>query len=392
MGDHSFALVGCRIRTGRNGQYSDKTDNTIVIRDGKIAAVGDRELADGLEQFDVKGRFVTPGFIDLQLNGCGGVLFNDDISENTLDIMHATNLRFGCTAFLPTLITSSDDDIKKAIEVVKAYRAKHPDRVPGLHIEGPWINPVRKGIHNPELVREPCKTMVKYICDHAEHISMLTLAPEVCPAGTIEQLTEAGIVVSIGHTNATCEQAKEAEQAGARFATHLHNAMTPLTSREPGVVGAVFDSDLLGAGIIADGHHLTWENLRIARKVMQDRLVLVTDATPAVGTDIEQFEFGGHTVYHQDGLCKNADGTLGGSALTMNQAVANSIEHGIGFNATIRMVTRNPAKAIGVSASMGDIAVGQFANLTILDDTPNICGVVSGGKLSQNSFISDKTD
>jgi len=358
--------------------------DTVIIKGDRIVAAGlaaHMALPAGLQQVDLQGLTLSPGFIDLQLNGCGGVLFNSDITVDTLDTMHAANLRSGCTAFLPTLITCSDDDMRQAINVVREYRTVYPQRVPGLHLEGPYLNPERKGIHEANFIRRPTPDMIDYLCANADVIAMVTLAPEVCPAGTVEALSSAGIVVSLGHTNATCAQAKAAETAGASFATHLHNAMSPLGSREPGVVGAVFDSHRLGAGIIADGHHLSWENLRIAQRLMADRLVLVTDATTPAGTDMETFAFAGQTIYHRDGKCSNADGTLAGSALTMMAAVSNSIRAGIEPQAAIRMATINAARAIHVHQQMGSIAAGQFANLAIFDDGFTVRGSVSGGEL-----------
>lgn len=382
----SYALVNFKPLTGNPEQQSI---DTIIIENGRISAIGkaediagDYQTAGSFEKVDLNGLTLSPGFIDLQLNGCGGVLFNGDISINTLDIMHTANLRSGCTAFLPTLITSSDEDMRQAVNVVREYKAMHPDRVPGVHLEGPYLNRERKGIHDPDYIREPSSAMIDFFCDNADVIAMVTLAPEVCPEGTIEKLSKAGIVVSIGHTNATCAQAKAAEKAGATFATHLHNAMSPLGSREPGVVGAIFDSSTLGAGIIADGHHLSWENLRIAYRLMQERLVLVTDASTPAGTDMETFVFAGQTIYHKDGKCTNTDGTLAGSALTMIEAVENSIREGIEPDSVIRMATVNAARAIHLDNEMGSIAVGQFANIAIFDDSFTMRGTVSGGELN----------
>ena len=375
----SYILTNFKLLTG-DSNVDKSQPEAIAISDGHIVAIGQRASMQATETVvDLKGMTVTPGFIDLQLNGCGGVQLNNDISAATLDTMHDANLQSGCTTFLPTLITSSYEDMQQAVELVKDYRQRYPERVPGLHLEGPFLNPQRKGIHNPELIRKPTETDLQFLCDYAEVISMITLAPEICGAGVIRRLSEAGIVVSIGHTNATCAEVKVAEQAGARFATHLHNAMSPLTSREPGVVGAVFDSHLLGAGIIADGYHLSWENLRIAHRIMQDRLVLVSDATAAAGSDIPEFEFGGQTVYHHDGKCVGANGTLGGSALTMIEAVANSITHGITPQDTVRMATVNAAKAIGVECKMGQVALGQYANLAIFNNQYIMLGTISGG-------------
>ncbi len=375
----SFALINFKPLTG----HCEPMD-TVIIEGERIVGAGlaaNMDLPTDLQLINLQGLTLSPGFIDLQLNGCGGVLFNSNISIATLDTMHSVNLRSGCTAFLPTLITCSDDDIRQAIDIVREYRALYPQRVPGLHLEGPYLNPERKGIHDQNYIRLPEADMIDYWCTNADVIAMVTLAPEICPAGTIEKLSSAGIVVSLGHTNATCAQAKAAEMAGASFATHLHNAMSPMISREAGVVGAVFDSHRLGAGVIADGHHLSWENLRIAQRQMGDRLVLVTDATTPAGTDTKTFLFAGQTIYHHDGKCTNADGTLAGSALTMMAAVANSIRAGIEPQTAVRMATINAAKAIHVQQHMGSITAGQFANLAIFDDNYMVRGTVSGGDL-----------
>lgn len=371
----NFRLLSGSPVAGQEAPEAIHIDGKHILTTGRLS-----EMPEHLDRLNARGCYLSPGFIDLQLNGCGGVLFNGDISVNTLDIMHATNLYAGCTAFLPTLITSSDREMIKAIEVVRTYRSEHPERVPGLHLEGPYLNTARKGIHESSLIRAPSDQMIDQLCANADVITKITLAPEKTPAGVIEKLVNAGIMVSLGHTNATCAEVKMAEKAGARFVTHLHNAMTPLTSREPGMIGATFDSDLLCAGIIADGYHLAWENLRIAHKIMQDRLVLVTDAVTPAGTDIAEFNFAGKIIYHSKGKCTGPDGTLAGSALTMIQAVVNSIEHGIDRDSVIRMVTINPARAIGVDDQMGRITAGQFANLTLLDDNLKVKGTISGGQ------------
>ena len=381
MNQTRYALVNINLLP--ESRFPAGTEYAITIEGKQITSVGlAQELPDSVEAIDLQGLTVAPGFIDLQLNGCGGVLFNTSITTEALDIMHKANLKSGCTTFLPTLITASDADIKQAINVVREYRGQHPERVPGLHLEGPYINPQRRGIHPKVQIRTPDQDMINWLCEQNDVITKITLAPEVCPKGMIRQLHDAGIVVSIGHTLATYNQVKAAEREGATFATHLHNAMTPLTSREPGAVGAVFDSQKLFAGIIADGYHLSWGNLRIAQRLLQERLVLVTDATPPAGMDNVEgttFDFCGQTVHYSKGKCSNADGTLGGSALTMIEAVHNSINHGIARDTTFDMATLNAARAIGQEQHLGQIAPGQFANLVLLDSDLNVKATISGG-------------
>ena len=360
----------------------------VVISGNKIQRICSvTEVPNECEIIDLEGNFLTPGFIDLQLNGCGGVLFNEDISERTLNIMHATNLQFGCTSFLPTLITCSDNDMVRAVEVTKEYMKKYPDRVPGLHLEGPFISKARKGIHDEQFIRTPTKEIVDYICSNSDVISMITVAPEVCRSSIINRIAKAGIIVSIGHSDATLLQVREAERAGATFVTHLFNAMSQLQNREPGIVGAVLSGKSISAGVIADGYHLDWSNFILSWRLLGDRLTLVTDATSAAGSEITEFQFGGNTVYHNHGRCTGKDGTLGGSALTMIDAIRNSVGNNIPIDSAIDMATKNPAKVIDQYPMFGKIKPGAFANIVILDKQLNVIGTVSGGNLNLPTSI-----
>ncbi|KAH8298867.1 hypothetical protein KR044_003337, partial [Drosophila immigrans] len=317
---------------------------------------------------DLGGAILAPGLIDVQLNGCGGVQFNDSleaISEETLEIMQRANEKSGCTSYLPTLITSSDEFMKHSVDVMRAYLKKHQNQALGLHLEGPYLSPVKKGTHNPAFIRKPTQDMIDYLCANADVITKVTLAPEMVEPHVIEQLTKAGIVVSAGHSNATYDQARTGFAAGISFATHLYNAMPYITGREPGLMGAIFDTPEVYTGIIADGHHVAWASIRNAKRLKGDKLVLVTDATAPAGADIDQFIFAGKTIYYRDGLCVDENGTLSGSALTMIEAVQNSVEHiGIALDEALRMATLYPARAIGVEQRLGTIEAGKVANLT----------------------------
>jgi len=360
-----FALTQCRIYTGH-----DILDNhAVIIADGLIAQVCPlAELPAGIRRVELDGAILAPGFIDLQLNGCGGVQFNDaleDISQATLEIMQKANERAGCTSFLPTLITCSDEYMKHGVQVMRDYLAKNRNQALGLHLEGPYLNLLKKGTHNPDFVRQPDNEMIDYLCANADVINTLTLAPEMVDVDVIRRLTAAGIVVSAGHSNATYPEARAAFAAGIRMSTHLYNAMPPVTGREPGLVGAIFDTPEVYAGIIADGLHVAWGNIRNAKRLKGDKLVLVTDATAPAGANIDHFIFAGKTIYYRDGLCVDAQGTLSGSALTMIDAVKNSVEHvGIPLDEALRMATLYAARAIGVDQQLGSIEAGKVANLT----------------------------
>ncbi|MGP2485352.1 N-acetylglucosamine-6-phosphate deacetylase [Pantoea eucalypti] len=361
-----YALVNGRIYSG----HEVLDNHAVVVADGLIARVCPREsLPANIEQRDMAGAMIAPGFIDLQLNGCGGVQFNDSLdalSIETLETMQRANEKSGCTSFLPTLITSSDALMKRAIETMRAYLQKHQHQALGLHLEGPWLSKAKKGTHDPALIRLPDAAMVQYLCDNADVITKVTLAPENAGSVVIRQLTDAGIIVSAGHSNATYEEAKAGFSAGVRFATHLYNAMPTFAGREPGLIGALFDSPDVYCGIIADGLHVHYANVRNAKRIKGDKLVLVTDATAPAGADISEFIFAGKTIYYRDGLCVDENGTLSGSALTMIEAVQNSVEHvGIALDEALRMASLYPARAMGVERQLGSIEAGKIANLTV---------------------------
>ncbi|MDF2784011.1 MAG: nagA [Pantoea eucrina] len=361
-----YALVNGRIFTG----YDILDDHAVVIADGIIDRVCPRAMLDAaLPQQDMAGAFIAPGFIDLQLNGCGGVQFNDSpeaLSVETLEIMQHANEKSGCTSFLPTLITSSDELMQRAVETMRAWLTTHQNQALGLHLEGPWLNREKKGTHNPALIRQPDPALVDYLCANADVITKVTLAPEQAGSDVIRQLSAAGIIVSAGHSNATYAEAKAGFSAGITFATHLYNAMSPFSGREPGLVGALFDSPDVYCGIIADGLHVNYANVRMAKRLKGERLILVTDATAPAGAAIDKFIFAGKTIYYRNGLCVDEHGTLSGSALTMIEAVQNSVEYcGIALDEALRMATLYPARAMGVEKQLGTVAAGKAANLTV---------------------------
>ncbi|WP_448875814.1 N-acetylglucosamine-6-phosphate deacetylase [Enterobacter hormaechei] len=375
-----YALTHGRIYTG----HEILDDHAIVIANGLIERVCPlAELPPEIEQRSLNGAVISPGFIDVQLNGCGGVQFNDTaeaVSVETLEIMQKANEKSGCTSYLPTLITSSDDLMKQGIRVMREYLTKHPNQALGLHLEGPWLNMVKKGTHNPNYVRKPDAELVDYMCANADVITKVTLAPEMTGTEVISKLAAAGIVVSAGHSNATLKEAKAGFRAGITFATHLYNAMPYITGREPGLVGAILDEPDVYCGIIADGLHVDYTNIRNAKRLKSDKLCLVTDATAPAGANIEQFIFAGKTIYYRNGLCVDENGTLSGSSLTMIEGVRNLVDHcGIALEEVLRMATLYPARAIGVDKQLGGIAPGMVANLTAFTHDYKIIKTIVNG-------------
>ena len=375
-----YALTHGRIYTG----HEILDDHAIVVANGLIERICPlSELPADIEQRALNGAIISPGFIDVQLNGCGGVQFNDTaeaVTVETLEIMQKANEKSGCTSYLPTLITTSDELMKQGIAVMRDYLSQHPNQALGLHLEGPWLNIVKKGTHNPDYVRKPDSELVDYLCANADVITKVTLAPEMAGPEVISKLSAAGIVVSAGHSNATLKEAKIGFRAGITFATHLYNAMPYITGREPGLVGAIFDEPDVYCGIIADGLHVDYANIRNAKRIKGDKLCLVTDATAPAGANIEQFIFAGKTIYYRNGLCVDENGTLSGSSLTMIEGVRNLVEHcGIALEEVLRMATLYPARAIGVDKQLGGIAPGMVANLTAFTHDYKIIKTIVNG-------------
>lgn len=379
-----YALTHCRIFTG----HEILDDHALVVADGLIERLCPQaELPADIEQRSLNGALLAPGFIDVQLNGCGGVQFNDTaeaVSVETLEIMQRANEKSGCTSYLPTLITTSDDLMKQGVQVMRDYLAKYPNQALGLHLEGPWLNIIKKGTHNPDFVRKPDAALVDFLCQNADVITKITLAPEVAGCEVIRKLADAGIVVSAGHSNATLNEAKAGFCAGITFATHLYNAMPYITGREPGLAGAVLDDTDVYCGVIADGLHVDYVNIRNAKRLKGDKLCLVTDATAPAGAQIDQFIFAGKTIYYRNGLCVDENGTLSGSALTMIEGVRNLVEHvGIALDEALRMATLYPARAIGVDKKLGTLAAGKVANLTAFTrDYEIIKTIVNGNEVA----------
>lgn len=374
-----YALTNAVIYTGEKVLY----EHAVVIENGLIQAVIlEKDLAKEMPTVDLNGANLSAGFIDLQLNGCGGVMFNEEISVNTLEIMQETNLKSGTTSYLPTFITSPDEGMKQAVAVMREYLLKHQNQALGLHLEGPYLSVAKKGVHRPEYIREISPEMLDFLCQNGDVITKLTVAAENPTAEYISRFIQAGIIVSIGHSNATYEQAKQRFAEGASFATHLHNAMSPISSgREMGVVGAVLDSEVY-TGIICDGLHVHWGNIRLAKKAKGDKLVVVTDATAAAGADISEFIFVGKKVTVKEGKCYDEFGALGGASVTMIESIQNLVHHtDLSLDEILRMCTLYPAKAIGVDDKLGSIAVGKVANLAIFDQQFKVKATAVNGEL-----------
>jgi len=352
-------------------------EGRIVLVDGaRIVGVvaADDPRAKGAARRDLAGAWLLPGFIDCQVNGGGGVLFNDDPSVETIRRMGAAHRRFGTTTFLPTLIS---EDFLVIASAVKAVRAAIEDRVPGvagIHIEGPFINELRRGAHDPAKIRDLDARDVALLSSLEVGRTLVTLAPEMTTPATIRLLAQSGVVICAGHTDGTFEQVRQALGEGVRGVTHLFNAMSPLHHREPGAVGAALDDPECWCGLIVDGVHVHPAVLRIAlRSKRPERFMLVTDAMPNVGTDQDSFMLHGRLIRVKDGRCVDEDGTLAGSALDMASAVRNCVDLlGLPLERAARMASTYPAQFLGLDAELGRIAPGFRASLVAVDERINV--------------------
>ncbi|MEZ9565998.1 N-acetylglucosamine-6-phosphate deacetylase [Vibrio artabrorum] len=358
-----------------------RLDNQVIIIEGDtIIDVTCRESIDSLpiHVIDAKNHLVSPGFIDLQLNGCGGVLFNTNISNETLTIMNKTNVQYGTTQFLPTLITSQGQSLVHAIDLMNGIENAEKMGVLGLHLEGPFISVERNGAHQKQFIRELDIEAAHYLAKNQKCIKVLTLAPENVDQKVLNVLKQSSITLSMGHTDATYHQLIEKE--GIEMATHLYNAMSPLTNREPGAVGYIFDKKPY-AGIIADGIHVDYTSLTIARELLGEKLFLVTDAVTPAGTNLTEFNMAGVQAFVTQGKCHYEDGTIAGAAITMIQSIRNLTEYAnVPLHEALNMATLYPAKSIGIDDIYGKIAKGYKANLVFLDEHLQVVQTIQMGE------------
>jgi N-acetylglucosamine-6-phosphate deacetylase len=346
-------------------------EQALLVENGRITAIVPMaEIPSGTAVHDLEGQMLVPGFIDTQVNGGAGVLFNDSPTVEAIAAIGAAHRAFGTTGFLPTLISDDLEVVRRGVAAVDAAIAAGVPGVLGIHIEGPFLNPERKGIHDAAKIRALDDEGLAAITGLKHGRTLVTLAPEKTTPAMIRRLVDAGVIVAAGHTNATCAEVKAALDHGLRGFTHLFNAMSPLKAREPGAVGAALDDPRAFCGLIADGRHVDPVTLRVALRCKGPaRLMLVTDGMPSVGMAAKQFMLQGQPVHVVDGVCVNGDGTLAGSDLDMAQAVRNaSAMLGIGLEVAIQMASASPADFLGLAGQTGGIAPGLAADLVQLDE------------------------
>jgi N-acetylglucosamine-6-phosphate deacetylase len=362
----ALALTGARIFDGSH--WLD--GHAVVIEGARITALTPVEnLPRALERRALEG-LLAPGFLDVQVNGGGGVLFNEMRTAGGVRTIAEAHRRFGTTGLLPTFITDSRDRMREAVEAVRDALRRRVPGVLGIHLEGPFINPARKGAHDPVHMRPIEEEDLAIMTSLREGVTHVTLAPECVPPEAIRRLAQAGVVVSAGHTAADYRTAHEAIRVGLRGFTHLYNAMPPITGREPGPVGAALNSRETWCGLIVDGHHVHDASLRLAIAAKgPDRMMLVTDAMSPTGTNATAFDLLGRTVRRENGRLLLEDGTLAGSDLDMAAAVRHAVTRlGLSLPTALHMASRAPAAFLRLDRELGCIAPGFRANLVLLDE------------------------
>ena len=357
-------------------------DRAVLVEGGRIAAVvsADDPRVGEARRVDLEGRFLLPGFIDCQVNGGGGVLFNDAPTVETIATIGAAHRRYGTTAFLPTLISDDFEVMRKAIAAVDAAIEQNVPGVIGIHLEGPFLAPERHGAHDAGKFVIPDAAAIELAGSLRHGRTLLTLAPDRVSPEAIRALVARGVVVSAGHSAATYEQTRAALDAGVSGFTHLYNAMTPLTGRAPGVVGAALEDANSWCGIIVDNFHAHPASFRVALAAKpRGKVFLVTDAMPPVGAASPEFSLYGQAITVDNGRCVNAAGSLAGSALDMAGAVRNTVQSlGLPLDEAARMAATYPAQFLGLS-DRGRIAAGQRADFVVLDPDLTLTQVFIGG-------------
>ncbi|MBN7795058.1 N-acetylglucosamine-6-phosphate deacetylase [Parahaliea mediterranea] len=356
-----------------------------VLLDGHMvrAIVGRDDIPPGTPCLELAGGFLAPGFIDIQVNGGGGVLLNNSPDRAGIERMVAAHRATGTTAMLPTVISDTPAVQRAAAMAVRAAMAAGNSGVLGIHIEGPFFAAARRGTHRADMIREPSSEDLRWLAALASEVpTVVTLAPEHLPAGAIATLTAAGVRVCAGHTDASYQQIAAARAEGLRGFTHLFNAMSPLASREPGAVGAALDGGDCWAGIIADGHHVHPASIRVAQRALPaGKLCLVTDAMATVGDSRDWFELYGERIEVRGGRLVNAEGALAGSAIGMIDAVRYCHrEVGLPLVECLRMASRYPATFLGEEHRLGRIAPGYRADLLHLDNDLRVLDTWAAGQ------------
>ena len=355
----SIAYTNAHLYTGQ----STETNKAVLVQDNIIVdIVPADEVPSQYTRQDLKGNNLAPAFIDLQIYGGNRKLFSQELSIASLEATYQYCLAGGCSQFMITMATNTIEKFLQGIEVVRAYWQQGGKGLLGLHLEGPYINPVKRGAHLASCVKTPTAHEVNILLEKGKKVfKMMTLAPEQCHRKIIDLLLQDDIIISAGHSNATYKQAMEAFDKGIPVATHLYNAMSPFQHREPGMVGAIFNHPAVKSSIVCDGIHVNYTAVKIAKQLMGERLFFITDA-------VAEAMIGEYRHIYKNDHYNLPDGTLSGSALTMMQCVKNAVQHvNIPLEEALRMASTYPAQFIK-DKKLGLIAKGYEADMVVFDE------------------------
>jgi len=384
-----IAIYASRVLTPQD----ELSDTVILVDGGRIVAMGHRDevtIPEGALDYVASGMTVVPGFVDIHIHGAGG---HDVMEANTraLDKITSTVARYGTTSMVATTVTAPIDDICKSAEGIAQYIRKHEQQdenarfgaeILGIHLEGPFLSKAQRGVHPPEYLAKPSIQALDRFMQAADGlVRMITMAPEL-PGGleVVKHAVKAGLVVGMGHTDATYEQATAAIRAGAHHAIHTYNAMRPFMHRDPGVVAAVMTDPDVTAEIIADLVHVAGPAIQVLLGVKGfDTVVAITDAIAATGIGDGTYRLGHFEVTVRDGVCRNSEGKLAGSTLTLDRALRNLVSLGVPLVDAIRMMTVLPARRLGLAGKKGIIALGSDADLVVLTPDLRVAGAMTRG-------------
>lgn len=366
-------IKNCRFYTGNEAlKYGD-----LLFDHEKILRIGQDIIPEtSATIIEAQGNLVTPGFIDLQVNGGSNVFFNSNLQIESLKQILFAHEKYGTRFILPTLITCELKQILKAIQVVKEAM-KDNSGILGLHLEGPFLNPAKPGAHNKSFIRKPSDAEIDIILEEGEGvIKKITIAPEIFSDTQLRKLADSKAIIAAGHSNATYEQALNFFSKGVNCVTHLYNAMSPFQSKSPGLVGATLTSDVF-AGIIADGLHVHYSAVEMAYNLKKENLFLVSDASFTNIPDMEKADLAGIEVSIRESKIYTKEGNLAGASITLSDAIKNCVnEVKISEAEAIRMATKTPARLLGLENKLGQVKVGNSSKLNLLDQDLNLIRLI----------------
>lgn len=362
-----YVITNAIIHTG----HELLSNHYVVVDDGVISGITSK-IPPGYELINLRDMHLSAGFIDIQVNGGEKFFFSEKPSEESIGDVHASSLNYGTTHMLPCLISSPREHILSTIETVKNYRNKHNNGVIGFHLEGPFINPVRRGAHVLQYIRKPDTGELREIIQHGKDvIKLMTIAPECFTDEQLEMLINSGIIVSAGHSDLTYQQAQHYFSMGIKIVTHLFNAMSQFGHREPGLVGAALENDNVYAPVIMDGGHCHYASARIAYAMKRDKFLLLSDAA-FLGRKRKQFVWNEFDATLVDGYYRTRDGKLAGAAISQAEAIKNAVtELKVSLDEAVKMATIRVAAALNLSSCLGQIAKGYPATFAVFDNAMN---------------------